>query len=95
MLKSILDLDPLTYFPPFNLNSLLGLQRMEAGVSVMVLDEAVRAFHGDLGDSTVFVEDVEEIALGNLLGVQIACSQSKYNRLLRRCKWLRTYQRTT
>lgn len=35
----------LTYFPAFDLNSLLGLQRMEASISVMVLDEAIRAFH--------------------------------------------------
>ena len=51
---------------------------MEARISVMVLDESICALHGDLGNSAVFVEDVEEIPLGYFFSVKVACFRCKY-----------------
>ena len=51
---------------------------MEASISVMVLDESICALHGDLGNSAVFVEDVEEIPLGYFFSVEVACFSCEY-----------------
>ena len=45
---------------------------MEASISVMILDKAICAFHRDLCDPAILVEDVEEIPLRNLFGIQVA-----------------------
>ena len=44
----------------------------------MVLDKSICAFQRDLGNSAVFVEDVEEIPLGYLFSVEVACFRCQY-----------------
>ena len=62
----------LTYFPSSKFNTLLRLKRPHASTGIVILDEAVSTLHGDLSKTAVLVENIENVALGNFLGKEVA-----------------------
>ena len=56
----------LTNFASSNLDALFCIQSIMACCCVMVLDEAVGLFDGNLSKSTMFVKGVKQVALGHL-----------------------------